>query len=257
MSLEKKYNPEEYWSEIGSRIGGREDKNIIAGDDSPFYRYKRKEFLKLLHEVPFQNCKVLEIGGGPGGNLLEVMKHKPTQLHDADISAEMLALAKKNTAGHDISFTKTNGTQLPFDDESFDIVFSATVLQHNTDPDMMKALLKEMCRVSTDKVIIFERIEKRLKGDDLCMGRPIEYYAKVPLANGFNLDDSKFINIQASYLVSGAARKLLNPPSREEGQKLSALAKIVQSISLPITSVLDKVFPAKRDLARLTFVRKK
>ncbi|MBC36107.1 MAG: hypothetical protein CL663_08720 [Bacteroidetes bacterium] len=67
------YHPEKYWSEVGSRIQEREQgKNVIAGDDEPFYRYKRVKFLKLLKEIDFDRKKVLEVGCGPGGNLLEM-----------------------------------------------------------------------------------------------------------------------------------------------------------------------------------------
>ena len=253
---DSQYHPEPYWSEVAERIEARGDKNFMAGDDSPFYRYKRKRFLSLLHEVNFANKDVLEIGSGPGGNLLEVLKHKPASMNAADISNSMINLAKKNTAGHEVNFTKINGIELPFEDNAFDIVFSATVLQHNSDEDMMKSILQEMCRVSKDKVILFERVESKIKGDDLCVGRPVHYYAGIGKEAGLQLTNTKFINIQVSYLISGAIRKLLNSSSRKEGQQLSALARWSQKLSLPITSLLDKIITPKRDLARITMSRK-
>ena len=45
------YKPEKYWSQVAERIEDRESNNVIAGDDEPFYRYKRAEFLKLLSEI--------------------------------------------------------------------------------------------------------------------------------------------------------------------------------------------------------------
>ena len=49
MSTEReKYHPEPYWSEVADRIAERGDKNVIAGDDEPYYRYKRAEFLEML-----------------------------------------------------------------------------------------------------------------------------------------------------------------------------------------------------------------
>lgn len=249
------YHPEEYWSEVAERIDAREDGNVLAGDDSPFYRYKRKKFLSLLNEVPFKGKKVLEIGSGPGGNLLEVLKHKPAELNAADISNTMISIARKNVKNKDVHFTKINGRELPFENQCMDIVFSATVLQHNTDELMMQDLLREMCRVSRDKVILFERIEPTLMGDELCMGRPVDYYADICRKMGFEIDEVSFINIQVSYLVSGAIRKVLNSSARKEGQPLSKIAEFSQNISLPITSMLDKVFSSKRDLARITLKR--
>lgn len=69
------YHPEKYWSEVAKVIKKRENgKNVIAGDDEPYYRYKRQKFLSLLHSIDFSNKTLLEIGCGPGGNLIEVSK---------------------------------------------------------------------------------------------------------------------------------------------------------------------------------------
>lgn len=79
------------WEKIKFR---KESDNVIAGDDEPYYRYKREKFLGLLNEIEFTNKKVLEIGCGPGGNLLEIHSHKPNKLVGVDISNQMVELAK-------------------------------------------------------------------------------------------------------------------------------------------------------------------
>ena len=56
------YHPEPYWSEVANRIKGRKGKNIIAGDDEPFYRYKREKFLSMFKTIDFKAKKVLELG---------------------------------------------------------------------------------------------------------------------------------------------------------------------------------------------------
>ena len=131
------YHPEPYWSEVADKIAARGDENVVAGDDEPYYRYKRRAFLKLLNSVNFKDKKVLEIGNGPGGNLREVWKHKPESLTGVDISQQMVDLAKKHNHSN-VRIIKINGTELPFEEQSFDIVFTATVLQHNTDEEMLK-----------------------------------------------------------------------------------------------------------------------
>lgn len=35
------YDDEDYWSKVGKEIEERGEGNIIAGDDEPFYEYKR------------------------------------------------------------------------------------------------------------------------------------------------------------------------------------------------------------------------
>jgi ubiquinone/menaquinone biosynthesis C-methylase UbiE len=246
------YHPEPYWSEVAKKIGSRKGNNIIAGDDEPFYRYKRQRFLQLLHSFKFTNKDVLEIGHGPGGNLVEVWAQKPKSLTGIDISADMIALATKNVS-EKINLVKINGSTIPFEDNYFNVAFTATVLQHNTDEVMLKSLIEEICRVTNQNVILFERIEPIVKGDELCYGRPVSYYEKIFNNNGFVLESSEFINIQISYLVCGAIRKLFNPKTRKEGDPLTKTALYLQNITLPITKILDRIFVSKRDLGKLVF----
>jgi len=250
------YHPETYWSDVAQKIDQRGGHNVLAGDDSPFYRYKRKKFLSMLLSLDLKGKKIMELGSGPGGNLKEILVKDPQKLTGADISQNMIDVASKYITDQRVEFVKINGEKLPFIDAKFDLVFSATVLQHNTNDDMMQNILKEMCRVSNDRVVLFERIESNFKGDDLCMGRPYEYYQTIVESQGFEFKKIDFINIQASYLICGIIRKLFNRGSRKEGQRETFVATKLQSLFLPLTGLLDKVFTAKRDLARIEFRRK-
>lgn len=248
------YHPEKYWSKVAKRIDSRSNNNVIAGDDEPYYRYKRDQFLKVLHHLDVKGKSVLEVGCGPGGNLIEIYKSNPSKLSAVDISHNMVRMAKSLTNGI-ADIHKVDGTTLPFGDKSKDIVFTSTVLQHNTDEAMLFPLIKEMARVAKEEIYLFERIEEYIKGDDLCLGRPVQYYADQLLTEGFRLVGSQFLDINVSYYTCGVIRKLLNPSSRGEGEPMSALATILQSATLPITKTLDKVFPSKRDVAMLHFRR--
>lgn len=248
------YNPETYWSEVANRIKSRKGKNVIAGDDEPFYRYKRKKFLRMLNSVDFENKSVLELGCGPGGNLQEVWSKSPKRLVGADISNEMINLSREKLPKK-IDLVKIDGTSLPFADKEFDYVFTATVLQHNTDEEMLKKIMSEICRVSKEKVFLFERIEKKIKGDDLCYGRPVSYYEEICRSHGFKLLNKEFINIRVSYYVCGIIRKVFSPKTRQEGEPLTGIAVFLQKIKLPLTIQLDKIFKSKKDVAKLEFTR--
>ncbi len=253
--MTEKYHPEKYWTEVGERIRKREDgKNVIAGDDEPYYRYKRERFLDLLNSVDVNNKSVLEVGCGPGGNLLELLTKKTSKLVGVDISREMVSLAKKNLP-KEVNVLKIDGTKLPFDDNSFDIVFTSTVLQHNTDEKMLKKIMKEISRVSSNKVYLFERIEQEVKGSDLCLGRPVFYYSQIMGENGFLLKSQKPINVRVSYYVSGAIRKLLNSKTRKEGEPLNYISILLQKITLPVTKLMDKIFKSGNDIVKLEFVK--
>lgn len=254
--MNQKYHPESYWSNVAERIGMRDTHNLIAGDDEPYYRYKKKKFLNLLKSLNFNNKNVMELGSGPGGNLAFVLDNfKPKTLTGVDISTQMLELAKSHLSQFEISLIKINGTYLPFEDKKFDLTFTATVLQHNTDENMLKSIVSELCRVTNDSVVIFEKIEPVVSGDELCMGRPVAYYSALFQNLGFKIVGEEFINIKISYYVCGAIRKLFNASSRLEGEPLSKISIILENIFLPITKVLDRIFVSKRNIGKLTFKR--
>jgi ubiquinone/menaquinone biosynthesis C-methylase UbiE len=249
----ERYHPESYWNEVAERVAGRNKGNFVAGDDEPFYRYKRKKFLQIFHTIDFRNRSVLEVGPGPGGNLGEVLKHHPKSLYGADISLKMLELAEENLTGAPVKlFIVSNGV-LPFEDQSMDIVFTSTVLQHTTDQQSLMKTISEICRVSASEVYIFERIESKKKGHPSCLGRTVQEYSELFGAHHFDLKQTRFLNIQASYLVSGAIRKIFNKRNRKEGEQHSLAAFVLQKISLPFTSLLDKLVRVERDLAMLHF----
>ena len=256
MSKKPSYHPESYWSDVAKRIKSREGRNVVAGDDEPFYRYKRQRFLEMLKAVNFEGKSILEIGNGPGGNLKELSQLNPARLVGADISAEMIKLARSNNNDF-VELVKIDGTSLPFEDNTFDIVFTATVLQHNTDDKMMLTILDEICRVSKDKIFLFEKIDSVIKGDDLCYARPVQYYADLVAPHGFELTSTEYINIRSSYFVSGAIRKVLNASKRQEGEPLNGISTLLQNITLPVTKILDKIFSSKKDVARLEFIKKR
>jgi ubiquinone/menaquinone biosynthesis C-methylase UbiE len=255
MMAKNDYHPEPYWSEVAKRIDSREDRNVIAGDDEPYYHYKRARFLEMLSSVDFSGKNVMELGSGPGGNLKELTKKNAKSLTGVDISADMIALATKNLAGKGVTLTKTDGKTIPYGDKHFDLAITATVLQHNTDEAMLFNVIKELCRVTADKVVIFERIDDPIAGDELCLGRPVKYYEDIFAKHGFKLKETEFINIHTSWMLSGAVRRYLNPSTRQEGEPLNGVSLGIQKILLPITKVLDKVITSNRDLAKLEFER--
>ncbi len=251
----KGYEPESYWSEVAQRIDDREDANIIAGDDEPYYIYKREKLIEELDQIDIQGKSVLEVGSGPGGNLKYFSKRKPGRLVGADISQNMIDLATRNVGKDKAEFFKVDGKSLPFRDGEFDYVFTITVLQHNTDNTQFESMLSEVCRVSGDKVVLCEKVERTIKGDELCMGRPITHYAKLCAGHGFKLISAKILDIRVSYYMAGITRKVLNPGSREEGEALSPFSLRVQKALMPVTKGLDKIFKGNRDLAVMVFSR--
>lgn len=251
------YNPESYWDAVAERIALRQHLKIIAGDDEPYYRYKRKKFLELLGTIDFSDKTVLEIGSGPGGNLDFIYSKGCKKIAGADISQQMIALSKKLLAGKEIDIYKINGKDLPFADHSFDVVFTSTVLQHNTDEDLLHRLIKEICRVAKHQVLLFERIESKITGHESNVGRPVRYYQNILSAGNFRLVEKHALPVCASYFVCGAIRKIFNRKSRVEGAPLSPVSMALQKLALPLTSIIDKTITANKDVMLLKFDRVK
>ena len=164
----------------------------------------------------------------------------------------MVALAKGNIDHHKVEIIKIDGEHLPFPDKSFDIVFTATVLQHNTDESMVRNIVPELCEMCKEQLILFERVEATTSGDELCMGRPVSFYQELCEKEGFVLDKTEFINIQASFLASGVIRKVFSP-NHKEGKKMNNLTVRLQETVLPFTTKIDPFLPVNRDLAMMIF----
>ncbi len=80
---------------------------------------------RALGPAPDGGMRILDAGTGTGAMavLLAEMGHKVTGI---DLSAAMLdaARSKARRSGLDVTFLEANAAVLPFDDESFDVVFS-------------------------------------------------------------------------------------------------------------------------------------
>ena len=145
------YHPEPYWSRVATDIRKRGPHNYVAGDDDPFYRYKRQKFLaRFLGTIDFDSKVVLEVGSGPGGNLLQIARAGARRVIGIDISRQMLDLAAETLKGYEmiVELHKTDGEHLPLADRAVNLAFTVTVLQHNTNTSMFQSLLGEICRVT-------------------------------------------------------------------------------------------------------------
>jgi SAM-dependent methyltransferase len=258
-----KYSPEPYWSRVAEQIAQRGE-NFVAGDDDPYYRYKRRRFLtRFLDRIDFEGKVVLELGFGPGGNLRHIAtNHAPKRLLGSDISQNMVEIASRNLQGFDfVELSKIDGVRLPYPDQSVDISFTATVLQHNTDEVMFKSLVRELCRVTKSTVYAMEDIGRSLQagGEGDWIGREIEVYRNAFEHCGFGLSDTRFLNTRvsrywrakvfATYFRFGGRRHL-------EGDPISAPFRAAMALPMPLTRILDDVIADKGDLAKMVFSRK-
>ncbi|MBL7036665.1 methyltransferase domain-containing protein [Candidatus Microgenomates bacterium] len=109
-----------------------------AGESSSAFDYPG---MKVLKKYSIGASRILDLGCGDGTRL-NYLSRKNNKCYGVDISKKAISLSKKKYPKCD--FTASNLEKLSFKDNSFDLVYSAFVLEHLKNPQKM---LKEATRV--------------------------------------------------------------------------------------------------------------
>lgn len=139
--------------------------NIIAPIYAKFYDFQVKYYdetlLKVKDEIDITKYKtVLDIGCGTGA-LCYVLYKNGLKVTGVDLAEKMVEKSRENLKGTNIKILKVDPSQdLPFEDNSFDIVISSYVA-HGLKPEARIELYKEAGRVAKEKVIFHDYNENR------------------------------------------------------------------------------------------------
>ncbi len=255
------FDVESYWSGVATEIAHRGDESVVAGDDDPFSKYKRKKSLeKFLRTLDVESKVVLEVGCGPGGNLLELAWHGASRtLVGVDISQAMIELARGTLARHGAvaELRKVDGIRLPFADRLFDLTYSVTVLQHNTDGAALKELIREMCRVTNETIVLMEDTgNEGLSGTGSYVARHVGVYESIFSERGFRLSQRLHLNTRISYLAHAVASRLFLSKRHNEGQPIGIVARTLTASVLPVSRILDDLFVERKGLTKMVFERR-
>ena len=109
---------------------------------------RQRALIRLLsrHTVqPLSEMRVLEIGCGGGGNLLELLRmgFSPEHLVGNELLPDRVALARRNLPAA-CQVLEGDATQLGFEEASFDIVYQSTVFTSLLDDQFKQALADRM-----------------------------------------------------------------------------------------------------------------
>lgn len=109
---------------------------------------KERALIRWIQEAdlaPVHDRRVLEIGCGSGGNLLQLMKlgFLPENLTGNELLEDRAAFAR-NLLPSSIQIIKGNALNLDFPEESFDVVFQSTVFSSILDHVFQRKLAEKM-----------------------------------------------------------------------------------------------------------------
>ena len=101
-----------------------------------------EEVAEILRDVDLENKRILDIGCGMGGiDILLVKNHGAAKVVGIDVEGPVLEKARQYVSEADlmdrIEFRLVEPGPLPFDEASFDIVFSKDALLHISDKKML------------------------------------------------------------------------------------------------------------------------
>lgn len=120
-----------------------------------FYQEAARKMCGECKDFVKENSKILDLGCGSAIVANEFQKF---------FKGEVLGIDIKDSRIFPIPFRTFNGADIPFDEDSFDIVLISYVLHHSKDPE---SLLKEAKRVGK-MIIIFEDLPEGIFGKTYC-----------------------------------------------------------------------------------------
>ena len=128
---------------------------LFRGDIEKMRSPKRLELLEVERVVELSMeklfiTKVLDVGTG-SGVFAEAFSLRNLNVTGIDINPEMLKVASNLV--HNVKFQEASAEVMPFDDNSFDLVFLGLVLHESDEPILV---LKEAKRVAERRVVILE-----------------------------------------------------------------------------------------------------
>lgn len=120
----------------------------LSGEEPDYFsRYKVEELVRTSELARrSRDLSILDFGCGIGGSIPGFRELLPRScVTGVDVSSESLALARRQLPD-DVRLEAFDGARLPFDDATFDIVFTSCVF-HHIPPTDRDASLREIRRV--------------------------------------------------------------------------------------------------------------
>ena len=134
----------------GQSVRSTHNFDAIAGDaydeSIPLHimQHLTRRRLNVIHSIA-DHGRILDVGCGTG-RILQSLSEPAYERYGVDVSIGMLAQAQRKDAG--IMPSLASATDLPFPDNSFDVVFCAAVLHHVAEESAVAKAIREIVRVT-------------------------------------------------------------------------------------------------------------
>jgi ubiquinone/menaquinone biosynthesis C-methylase UbiE len=135
---------------------------------SPIYKRAAEKMCQDCEQFIEKGSKILDLGCGRGITAETFRNYFQAEILGADIGDQRVV---------DLPFQMINGRNLPFPDNSFDVVLISYVLHHAESP---MELLKEAKRVSRDKIIVYEDLDEPGIAKFTCWLHKLTYKISAP-----------------------------------------------------------------------------
>ena len=148
-----------YWNE---RIHDLEMTDAVVGsleffDDLDEYRFDKLRYLpNVVDFEAYQDRDLLEIGCGIGTDLVRFARGG-ANVTGVDLAERSIDLARQNFELHAMTpadLRVANGEALPFDDETFDVVYAHGVIQYTADPARLIAEARRVLRPEGEAIFM-------------------------------------------------------------------------------------------------------
>jgi ubiquinone/menaquinone biosynthesis C-methylase UbiE len=169
--------------------------------------------------------RILDVGTGPGYLPLRISEVLPgSEVIGIDVSEDMIRVARKNAEGKNVKFLVGDASEMPFEDDSFDLVVSTGSLHHWRNP---VNVLNEIYRVLRPgrKALIYDLWGEAPK--ELLRGKLTE------LGYGFTVGLIAYIIVRMHSITSSELMKILRNEGNffkeytiEEGWKSYPVVKV-------------------------------
>ena len=255
-----KYNPQDWWDRVGKRsVSGDKDNAKFDIDEygGSLYDIPSIDGIPKFYDYIENDSNVLDIGSGIGYYVINLAK-RGINANGCDISDSLLNIARDNCRLYNISsserFFKWDGHRLPFNDNSYNIVTTNTVLQHVISESQIQDIFNEVSRVLNKDgyFCISELISpKEFRSSVHVKQRTMSSYISIAEKNGFQaIDIIYFPQLYGSFfylytklfknstLIDSKSNKQNNKEFPSKGKKNNSVLKILNQMVKFITRYL-------------------